>query len=70
MLNNVKSLCKTPITQVQKYMYIHSCVCVYVYIFLNYMRVYIYIHVHIHVIQKHINISYTGILFARSKLTK
>lgn len=66
MLNNVKSSCMAPITQVQKYVYTHLCVCVY--IFLNYMHVYIYTHTC--VVQKHINISYTGALFAPSKLTK
>lgn len=54
MLNTVKSFCVAPITQVQKHMYTHMCT-------------YIYSHMNS---SKHINISYTGILFAPSKLTK
>lgn len=68
MLNNVMSLCMASITQVWKYLYTHSYVCMY--IFLNYMHVYIYTHTHICVVQKHINVSYTGILFASSKLSR
>lgn len=68
MLNNSKSLCIAPITQVQKYMYTHPCVCVYIYISELYASVHIY--THIRVVQKHINISYTDILFAPGKLSR
>jgi len=58
----------TPITQVQKYVYTHSCV--YICIYISELNACVYIYIHIHVVQKHINISYTGMLFAPSKLTK
>lgn len=49
MLNNDKSLCMPPITQVQKYMYTHLCVCVYICICISDLYACVHIYTHIYV---------------------